>query len=513
MSQPATLTWLARHELRLFWRDWFSLLSAGKRRREIAIAAVVGVFLLLVHAIAYIMVVYLGEAGFRPDKATLVTITGAAFLSGTLMLSQAIESVTRAFYTRGDLDLILSSPTSVRRVFAVRMAAIALGSGLLTTLLVSPFINALAVHDGPRWLAGYGVLGAMGAISTALAITLTVAMFRILGPRWTRLVSQILTAVVASIFVIGVQVAAIVSTGSFSRLSFFRSESVIALAPETGSVFWWPALAAMGDMTALAVVLGASLGLLALVIAIFSARFADIVSAAAGVAHRKGRKRHRSTAFRPASTMRVLRRKEWTLLRRDPWLLSQTLMQIFYLLPPALILWRGFGDQVSMILVLVPVLVMASGQLAGGLAWISISGEDAPDLMGTAPVSARAIMTAKIEAILGAVALVVAPLLIGLAIVAPWLAAVTALGIVVSASSGTMIQIWFRAQAKRSSLRRRLIPSKITTLAEALAAILWAGTAALAAVGSWVATAGTAAIAILALAGTWAIRPRPAGES
>ena len=42
------------------------------------------------------------------------------------MLSQALESVTRAFYARSDLDLILSSPASARKIFAVRIAAIAL---------------------------------------------------------------------------------------------------------------------------------------------------------------------------------------------------------------------------------------------------------------------------------------------------------------------------------------------------------------------------------------------------
>jgi ABC-2 type transport system permease protein len=33
--------------------------------------------------------------------------------------------VTRAFYARADLDLILSSPVAARRLFAVRTGAIA----------------------------------------------------------------------------------------------------------------------------------------------------------------------------------------------------------------------------------------------------------------------------------------------------------------------------------------------------------------------------------------------------
>ncbi len=207
--------------------------------------------------------------------------------------------------------------------------------------------------------------------------------------------------------------------------------------------------------------------------------------------------------------MRALRRKELTLLRRDPWLLSQTLMQILYLLPPALLLWHSFDGGVSVLLVMVPVLVMASGQLAGGLAWISVSGEDAPDLVASAPVSARALIAAKIQAVLGSVAVVVTPILLALAIPEPQLAAAAAIGIAISATSGTMIQIWFRAQARRSTFRRRQIPSRLATLAEALSSILWAGTAALAAAGSWFALF-IAALALMTLAGAWAIRPREA---
>jgi ABC-2 type transport system permease protein len=503
------LTWFARHELSLMWRDWVSMMTAGKRGREPILAVVAVVFAVLVHLLAYFLIAPLAQAGIGPDKTTLAVLTGSAFLSCSLMLSQAMESVTRAFYARADLDLILSSPASARRVFAVRMSTIALSTTLLATVLAGPFINALAFYDGPRWLAAYGMLLAMGALSTAFAIAVTVALFRALGPKRTRLISQIVSAVVGAGFVIGAQAAAIISTGSLSRISFLRSEDLVALVPEAAHLIWWPARAAMGNLGALAVALVIGLGLLILVIAVFSPNFGDHVVAASGVAFERRKKHQRREAFRPASTRRALRRKEWTLLRRDPWLMSQTLMQILYLLPPALLLWRNFGDNLEGLLILVPVIVMASGQLAGGLAWLAVSGEDAPDLVASAPIPARAVIAAKIEAVLGAVAMVVAPLILALALAAPKTAAVAALGVAVSAASGTMIQIWFRAQAKRSNFRRRQISSRIATVAEALSSILWAGTAALVAAGSWFASA-TALLALLTLAGTWIIRPRQA---
>jgi ABC-2 type transport system permease protein len=173
-------------------------------------------------------------------------------------------------------------------------------------------------------------------------------------------------------------------------------------------------------------------------------------------------------------------------------------MQLLYLLPPALMLWKSFAQDIGSLVLLVPVLVMAAGQLAGGLAWLAISGEDAPDLVATAPVSARQLLRAKIEAVMGAVAVVFAPFLMALALAAPMTALVAALGIVVAAATATTIQLWFRAQAKRSHFRRRQTSSRLATFAEAFSSIAWAGTAALAAAGTWLAViAGLIALAIL----------------
>jgi ABC-2 type transport system permease protein len=241
-------------------------------------------------------------------------------------------------------------------------------------------------------------------------------------------------------------------------------------------------------------------------VAAFSGRFADHVIAAAGIAQAH-RRRREGRNFRAGSAMRALRQKEWALLLRDPWLVSQTLMQLLYLLPPALMLWKSFDNGSGALVLLVPVLVMAAGQLAGGLSWLAISGEDAPDLVATAPVPPSAIMRAKIEAVMSGIALVFAPFVLPLALVAPYFALAAALGIAMAAASATAVQLWFRSQAKRSHFRRRQTSSRMATFAEAFSSITWAATAALAAAGSWLA-AITGLIALMVLAGTRALAPR-----
>jgi ABC-2 type transport system permease protein len=241
-------------------------------------------------------------------------------------------------------------------------------------------------------------------------------------------------------------------------------------------------------------------------VAAFSPRFADHAIAAAGVSNNAPRQARGALHFRWRSPGRALRAKEFALLRRDPWLLSQTLMQMLYLLPPALMLWHSFGAGTGPLVLMIPILVMASGQLAGGLAWLAISGEDAPDLVATAPVAGYQITRAKVEAVMACVAVVFAPFILAIALTSTSYALMSAAGITLAAASATQIQLWFRAQAKRSQFRRRHTSSRVATFAEAFSSISWAATGALAAAGTGFAAA-TATIGVGVLLGAWMMRP------
>src|SRR5215471_6346775 len=158
--------------------------------------------------------------------------------------------------------------------------------------------------------------------------------------------------------------------------------------------------------------------LLGTAMAVFSPRFADtaLSASAQAISSRQGA---RTTSFRGGSRQQAPRRKEFLLLRRDLWLASQTLMQLLYLVPPAVLLWRSFSDHSTAIVLITPVIVMAAGQLAGGLAWLTISGEDATDLVATAPLSPSAVIRAKIEVVLITIAILFVPLIVPLSVLAP----------------------------------------------------------------------------------------------
>ncbi|MFT5507563.1 MAG: ABC-2 type transport system permease protein [Hyphomicrobiaceae bacterium] len=500
---PQSLGWFARHELLLAWRDWLSMMTAGRRTRERIMIAMALLFTVGLHALAYsVLNPALKSGSSLGDKMLLVTVMGCGLLSFFMMLSQALESVTRAFYTRSDLELILSSPSPPRHVFAVRIAALTITTTAMSMMLMAPFINVAVFIDHPGWLAAYPVLVAIAMIATGIAVWLMMVLFRLIGAARTRLAAQIVAAVIGASFLIGIQVIAIFSYNNLSRLSVLQDHAFIASMPAAESSTWLPVWAATGSFPALFVVLATAAAFLVFTVWQTSKGFAQLVLSAASVSDINTSAAAGPRPFRTLSSRQALRAKEWQLLKRDPWLVSQTLMQVLYLLPPALLLWKNYGDAAGISVILAPVLVMALGQLAGGLSWLTISGEDAPELVGTAPVSAGQILWAKIEAVLAVIAAVGLPLVLIIATFAPYEAIVTAIGVGCSAASAIAIQLWFRGPAKRAHFRYRQTASRVATLAEAFSSLMWAGATALFAAGMMLGIA-CVMLALLVLLTAW----------
>ena len=108
MTHPGTLTWFAQHELRLAWRDWLAMMTAGRRGRVRTVAIALVVFVVFMHLARLFDGRPLRRRSADRRQADAGRRSPAARCSRwSLMMSQAMESVTRAFYARSDLDLIL----------------------------------------------------------------------------------------------------------------------------------------------------------------------------------------------------------------------------------------------------------------------------------------------------------------------------------------------------------------------------------------------------------------------
>ena len=169
---------------------------------------------------------------------------------------------------------------------------------MMSSLLAAPFINMAAYLNGAHWLAAYAVVAAMSMLATGLAVIGAIALFKTVGPKRTRLIAQIVAAVVGAALLIGLQVAAIVLYGNLSRFDVLKSDLIVRSAPDTSSLLWLPANALQGDALAILAMMLAGGAFLATVIAHYSSQFGHHAITAASISESTDAKGGPQRAFR-----------------------------------------------------------------------------------------------------------------------------------------------------------------------------------------------------------------------
>jgi ABC-2 type transport system permease protein len=203
----------------------------------------------------------------------------------------------------------------------------------------------------------------------------------------------------------------------------------------------------------------------------------------------------------------ALRRKEWRLLLREPYLASQLLLQIIYTLPVSVVVWRSQGAGGSVALAAAPAIVVIAAQISSSLAWLAVSSEDAPDFIASAPVTRAEVERRKLESVVLPMALFVLPPILGLAWFEPG-AALLALAFAAAAATSTaLLNFWHPMPGKRSNVMRRHAQSKIVAVMEHALALCWALAAVLAVLESTTFLLPVAVVAGL----LWINRPKGQG--
>jgi ABC-2 type transport system permease protein len=481
--------WLMAHELRLTWRG---ALKRGRRRMLI-----VGGALLALMSLAGVAV---GVALRRMDvpmvPGAIMTADAMLAIMFTVMLSQTLAAATEALYSRGDLDLLLSSPVAPHRVVAVRLAAIATNVFSIFAILISPFLLPIALIGHPAWLAAYLVLAALALSASATGLILAMGLFRLIGPRRTRAVAQILAALMGAAFFLASQARIILGS---RQLDLWLGALNLVHHNDLGPppIAAWPLEALLGHPAPLGLLLAAS-GLLFVATALWlGRRFAANAAAAGGVTTAKASATRASSSFIPGAFAATVR-KELRLLTRDIALLSQVLLRLLYLAPLTFVLLRNAGAHADRALPTgVAVLCFVTGQVAENLSWITMSAEDAPELIACAPVPIAALWQAKLTAALVPLALLMAVPLGFLAVLSPVAGLVAVLGAAASAMASGLINTWHQKPGKRSEFRRRSAAAWTINLAQLLVGGLIAAAAGLAAGRSLYALAPLAAAALV----------------
>lgn len=502
---PGSTPWLLRHEVRLYWRGLARRRDGARGRSRLArIALTLAVPLILLVTAGLPLGFALRGVEVPINPIASVVAAGALAMLFTLMLSQTLAAAVAALYERADLDLLFSSPLEPRRVLTVRFLAVSVNVFAIFGMVVTPVLLPIAVLGHPAWLAAIIVLYAVALAASGVGLLLAAGLFRLIGPRRTRTVGQVLAAVIGAAFFLTAQARNILGGAKTATLwaSAVRLARDPGFHPPLG--IDWPLRALLGQPLPLLALVAAGAGVFLIANQVLGARFAADAAAAAGAGAGGPVRTKAAGRMRfAAGPFRVTLAKELRLIGRDPALIAQVLLRMLYLIPLGFLLVRQAGQGQSLLLPgTAGALSLMAGQVAGSLAWITVSAEDAPDLLSCAPTRTATLRQAKIAAAALPVAALLVPVLIPLAVLAPLVAVSAAAGCAASMAMAALLNIWWQRPAKRSEFRRRRSASLYVALAEILLGLLIAAATAMFAAGLiW-----GAIPAVLALAGVLMLR-------
>jgi len=483
-----SLSRLLAHDLRLSWRRICAFLRA---KTDLQGALVIAAIVLGLHGAGWWFATSLNQWAEQGHRVHL-TAMGVVLILPWLF-SQGLTGATRALYSRGDLDLLLASPLPPSKILTSRALAVAIESFGAVGIFLLPIAVDAALQGQLKWLAVAPALAATALLTTGLALAATLGLFALLGPKRTRSVGQVLATLVGAWFVVCAQIF------NFLPLDWRAALQAQMNHPAPGGLFdpetalWLPARAAAGEGGALVLWSLLGLGVFVASVALLGRAFARGVLGAAGEA--QARTEGRASKFR-CGRAGALRRKEWRLLARDPYLVSQVLLQSLYTLPIALVIWKALGEGAVAVSVS-PALVAVAAQISAALAFLAASSEEAGDFVATAPVSPRELLLRKLEAVAAPVALFLATPLLGLMWADPFVGAVTLVFAAVAAASTAALNFWKPLQNRRGDLIKTHAQNKLVGLVEHGLALCWAIAALLACLRQWEAVLPVGAALVL----------------
>jgi len=478
----ASLPWLVAHDIRL-----------RSRSRETGVGRLIAIALLALLPLLGGVGAAIWWRNWPAMPMDRLGITGAMLLIMALvMVSSGFAHVQRSLRDRGDLDLLLAAPLPPSRVLAARAVGVTAVVALPFLILTTPFFVTSALLGHPWWLAGIAVVAAIAMVASALAWLLADGLDRALGPARARVVAQ-----VTGVF-LGAGAFAVGQLPNFAPERYEAIKHMLAASPPPPLLWLGAALFGMpGPLLALIV----AAMLMARVASDVAARSLMAGAAVATSGDAADRTAARRTRF-ATGTARVLIGKELRLIGRDPELISQIGQQLVFLVPVLAVIFTGGSITAAR---MAAAGVFVAGALASSLAWLILCAEDAPDLIGAAPVAPRTVIMAKLAAALLPPLLLVGSFAAAVAFREPR-AALVMLPMALAAGLATaLMQYWTAKPAGRSAFRNRHRSSLLMAVGEFLVLGCFSAITALLLAGNWWALAPAAFVALILLA-VWLFR-------
>lgn len=393
-----SLPWLIASDLRIRWR------SLSLARGSWMPWALYGTFIMLLHAGAGVVIWSFSHARQSMSAADVVATNAVLLVSlSFFMLMAALMAVFRLMHASRELTPLLLSPLPFARVLWAQVVGVLVASWAVSVLLVTPIANMGLVLGHPRFLLAYPVTVALAACAVAVAFALLAGIVRAFGLARARWLMPVLQAVIPLAFVFA---------------SLFGRSPAPANTPglrggglvHFSGLMTLPAQALAGDWLALALWL--LLGAVALLASVRLARGALLAALVASEPPGAGVAGTGAARAFHTGLFRVLLLKEWRTILREPRLATALLVQPLIVIPAFYLnLMQGRFRAAGA----VAMLSFVAAQLSQFVANLMISAEEAPALLGSAPISRRRLIAYKCIAAL-------APILMLLLAASAWLA-------------------------------------------------------------------------------------------
>lgn len=435
-------------------------------RGLILIAVFGGILSLLMHVLLWFAMRRFNlEAVLRAGSGLVIWMTALVFF---FVLSAAFALTVNALFTRGDMDLLLSSPVPIRNLYAVRAIAIGIGSVAILVFLWMPIANMGAATGHWGALAAYPVILAMGLLSAALALAGTLALVRWLGVRRARVTAQVVGAVTGAFLVLSMQLGNLLPQSTQAAFSAWTASLRSSAWFGAHSVLTWPGRALFGDPLPMISMLVLCIGAFALVVRLTTEGFANALQEGSESTTTRSSARGGRRDFR-GGLARIVMAKELALIARDPMIIAKSLLQLLYLVPLMVIMVR----RADLAAVMAGSLVVLSSNLAGTLAWLTVSGEEAPDLVRMSPVSEERVRWLKVSAALLPVAVVLVPFLAWFAWLSPRQLVIVTLFAAAGLASAAVIQVWTGKPGQKRDMRVRVKQNVAMNFIEGFCGMGW----------------------------------------
>jgi ABC-2 type transport system permease protein len=202
------------------------------------------------------------------------------------------------------------------------------------------------------------------------------------------------------------------------------------------------------------------------------------------------------------SLARVVIAKELALIARDPMLVAKSLLQTLYLLPMLVLLVR----RADVAPLLAATLVVMASSLAATFAWLTISGEEAPDLLESSPVPRDRVRWLKVCAAVLPVGVMLLPFLAWYAWLSPAMLAIVAVFAAASVASAGVIAVWTGKPGSPRDMRARQKQSIVMNFVELFSSMGWAAACYCAITGHYWLVAPAMVLGLVGPGTAWLVR-------